>query len=83
MADPHDHHDQLGAPDRIDDPVSADTDPVPISYPRQLFDTGGTGIDCQRSNGSDDALAILLLADSLDLFGRRGLEDDPITCHAA
>jgi len=83
MPDPDDEDHQLRVPDRVDDPIPAYSNAVPIGLAGQLLAAGRAGVIGQRADPGDDALTILLLVDSLDLFGRRRLDQDPIFFHAA
>lgn len=83
MPDSDDEDHQLGVTDLVDDPKSAYPDAVPIVLAGELFAAGRPGVVGQRTDAGDDALAVLLLVNGLDLFGRGRLDQDPITCHAA
>jgi hypothetical protein len=83
MPDSDDEDHQLRVTDRVDDPIPAYSDAVPIVLAGELFATGGPGIIGQRTDAGDDALTILLLVNGLDLFGRGRLDQDLIFSHAA
>jgi hypothetical protein len=83
MADPHDHDDSLVVADGIDDPVSADANPVAVSLSRELLATCRPWTIHQRSDGGDDAPTILYLAHGVDLPGRGRLDEDSIASHGA
>ena len=83
MPDPDDEDHQLGVTDRVDNPIPAHSNAVPIVFASELLATGQPGIIGQRTDAGDDALTILLLVNGLDLSGRGRLDQDPISCHAA
>jgi hypothetical protein len=75
MADAHNHNEQLGVADPINDSVSAHSKPVAILFARELLTANRPRVSRQRSDAGHDSLT--------DFFGRRGLDEDPIACHAA
>jgi hypothetical protein len=83
MPDPDDEDHQLRVPDRVDDPIPAHSNAVPIVFASELLATGRSGIIGQQTDAVNDALTILLLVNGLDLLGRGRLDQDPISCHAA
>ena len=83
MPDPDDEDHQLLVLDRVDDPIPAYSDAVPIVLASELLATGRPGSIGQGTDAGNDALTILLLVNGLDLFGRRRLDQDPIFFHAA
>ena len=83
MPDPDDEDHELRVLDRVDDPIRAHADAVPIQLAGELLATGRPGIIGQRADAGNDALTILLLVNGLDLSGRGRLDQDLIFCHAA
>jgi len=83
MTDPDHDDEQLPVPDRVDDSIPADSYAIPVALSGELLATRRPRIIGQRTDASHDALTVLLLVNGLDLLGRRRLDEDPITCHAA
>ena len=82
MPDPHNHNEQLGVTDRINDSVPAHPKPVAILFARELLAANRARVPGQLSDAGYDALTVPFLADCLDFFGRGRLDEDPIACHA-
>ena len=83
MRDSYDEYHQVVIGDRVDDSILTDPDAVSVTLPRELFAPSRSRLFRQGENLRHDALPISLWVNGLDLLGRRRLDQDPITCHAA
>ena len=83
VCDSDHEHDQLIVGDGIDNSIMTDADAISVTLPSELFAPSRSRFFRQLENLRHDALPISLLVNGLDLLGRRRLDQDPITCHAA
>ncbi len=59
MPDFHDHDDQYGILNLVEDSVVALADSIPLASAGEFFDAGWAWIVSERANPADDALAVL------------------------
>ena len=69
--------------DGVDNSELTLSDTIALFCSSKLFAPSWSGFGGKRTNSVDDALAILLLTNSLDLFCRGRLDQQPISGHVA
>jgi hypothetical protein len=83
MADPNHDDEQLFVPDGVDDSIPSHSDAVTTVFPGELFATRRPRVIGQRTDAGHNTLTVPLLVNGLYLLGRRRLDQDPISSHAA
>jgi hypothetical protein len=84
LAVPDSDHDDLrdSILDGVNDAVPSDANPISVVLAGKLLGSLWPGIFAESTNGVYDSLSVRFLIDGLDLLGRRGFDQDPITSHA-